>query len=235
MNDQNCKKDAGKPQLTLVPQQILYDIARVREFGIEKYHERDSWKRVDIQRYRDAAYRHFLAYLADPQGVDEESGLTHLSHLACNIAFLCDMEKDISERNTISKAFNQKSKAMEEIEDYVERDMQSLKHLATSYLATACDYCKRRSNEDPKCDICDPALGTQFEAMTYEDIRNDIKDRFNHDCKTCMYYETDIHKEPCLSCEPGELKYSNYKTNTNLFDDVWERLNKKENTENGEH
>ena len=96
MNDQNCKKDAGKPQLTLVPQQILYDIARVREFGIEKYHERDSWKRVDIQRYRDAAYRHFLAYLADPQGVDEESGLTHLSHLAFNIAFLCDMETDIS-------------------------------------------------------------------------------------------------------------------------------------------
>ena len=210
MNDQNCKKDAGKPQLTLVPQQILYDIARVREFGIEKYHERDSWKRVDIQRYRDAAYRHFLAYLADPQGVDEESGLTHLSHLACNIAFLCDMEKDISERNTLSKAFNQKSKAMEEIEDYVERDMQSLKHLANTYLETACDYCKRRPEEDPKCDICDPVLGTQFEAMTYEDIRNDIKDRFNHDCKTCMYYETDIHKEPCLSCEPGELKYSNY-------------------------
>lgn len=211
MNDQNCKKDAGKPQLTLVPQQILYDIARVREFGIEKYHERDSWKRVDIQRYRDAAYRHFLAYLADPQGVDEESGLTHLSHLACNIAFLCDMEKDISERNTLNKAFNKKSKAMEEIEDYVERDMQSLKHLATSYLATACDYCKRRPNEDPKCDICDPSLGTQFEAMTYEDIRNDIKDKINHNCKTCMYYETDIHKEPCLSCEPGELGYSNYK------------------------
>lgn len=234
MNDQNCKKDAGKPQLTLVPQQIIYDIARVREFGIEKYHERDSWKRVDIQRYRDAAYRHFLAYLADPQGVDEESGLTHLSHLACNIAFLCDMEKDISERNTLSKAFNQKSKAMEEIEDYVERDTKSLKHVAT-FLGVACDYCKRRPNEDPKCDICDPALGTQFEAMTYEDIRNDIKDRFNHDCQTCMYYETDFHKEPCLSCKPGELKYSHYEPNTNLFDDVWKRLTKEEKTEDEEN
>lgn len=235
MNDQNCKKDAGKPQLTLVPQQILYDIARVREFGIEKYHERDSWKRVAIQRYRDAAYRHFLAYLADPQGVDEESGLTHLSHLACNIAFLCDMEKDISERNTLSKAFNQKSKAMEEIEDYVEQDMQGLKHLATSYLSTTCDYCKHRPEGDPECDICIPALGTLFEPMTYEDIRNNAKDRFNQDCKTCMYYETDIHKEPCLSCEPGELKYSNYKTNAKLFDDIWERLTKEEKTEDGEH
>jgi hypothetical protein len=35
----------------------------------------------------------FLAYLDDPAGVDEESGLPHLWHLACNIAFLCEMEK----------------------------------------------------------------------------------------------------------------------------------------------
>lgn len=47
---------------------------------------------MEIQRYRDAAFRHFLAYLDDPQGVDEESGLPHLWHLACNIAFLCELE-----------------------------------------------------------------------------------------------------------------------------------------------
>lgn len=226
MNDQNCKKDAGKPQLTLVPQQILYDIARVREFGIEKYHERDSWKRVDIQRYRDAAYRHFLAYLADPQGVDKESGLTHLSHLACNIAFLCDMEKDISERN----------KATEEIEKYVEHDIQSLKHLATSYLETACDYCKHRPDGNPECDICcDPARGTAFEAMTYEDIRNATKNKF--DCKYCKYYEHDIHAEPCSSCEitkwgDGEVDYSNFVPA--YLGEIWKRLNEKENTEEKE-
>lgn len=239
MNDQNCKKDAGKPQLTLVPQQILYDIARVREFGIEKYHERDSWKRVDIQRYRDAAYRHFLAYLADPQGVDEESGLTHLSHLACNIAFLCDMEKDISERNTLSKAFNQKTKAMEEIENYVERDMASLKHLATAYLATSCDYCKHRP-ENPTCAICDPVQGTQFEAMTYEDNRNARKNKF--DCKYCKYYEHDIYEEPCLSCElklfDGEASYSNYvPVSLNYLVEIRKRLNedKEEKTEDEEN
>lgn len=94
MNNQDIKKDAGKPQLTLVPTQIIYDIARVREFGVEKYKERDSWKRVEIQRYRDACFRHFLKYLNDPKGVDEESGLSHLSHVACNIAFLCELEKE---------------------------------------------------------------------------------------------------------------------------------------------
>ena len=92
--DQTVKADAGKPKLTLVPQQIIFDIAKVREYGLAKYGTSESWKDVDIQRYRDAAYRHFLAYLNDPSGVDAESGLTHLSHLACNIAFLCEMEKN---------------------------------------------------------------------------------------------------------------------------------------------
>lgn len=92
MNDQSVKADAGKPQLTLVPNQIIYEIAKIREYGVEKYGDPDNWRNVEIQRYRDAAYRHWLAYLEDPHGVDKESGLPHLSHLACNIAFLCEME-----------------------------------------------------------------------------------------------------------------------------------------------
>lgn len=90
--NQNAKADAGKPQLTLVPRQILFDIAEVRAFGVKKYNDPDNWKKVEIQRYRDAAFRHFMAYLDDPQGNDEESGLPHLAHLACNIAFLCELE-----------------------------------------------------------------------------------------------------------------------------------------------
>ena len=88
-----AKADSGKPKLTLVPRQIIFDIARVREYGTAKYHDPDNWKKVEIERYRDAAFRHFMAYLDDPKGVDKESGLSHLSHLACNIAFLCEMEK----------------------------------------------------------------------------------------------------------------------------------------------
>ena len=37
MNKQQAKADRGKPQLTLVPRQILFDIARVREYGTKKY------------------------------------------------------------------------------------------------------------------------------------------------------------------------------------------------------
>ena len=92
MNKQEAKADKGKPMLTLVPRKILPMIARVREFGTKKYGDPENWKQVEVQRYRDAAFRHFLAYLDDPHGMDSESGLPHLAHRACNISFLCELE-----------------------------------------------------------------------------------------------------------------------------------------------
>lgn len=90
--NQEAKADAGKPRLTLVPRKMIWAVAAVREYGTAKYKDPDNWRRVEIERYRDAAFRHYLAYLDDPGGVDAESGLPHLWHLACNVAFLCDME-----------------------------------------------------------------------------------------------------------------------------------------------
>lgn len=78
----------------MVPRQIIFEIAKIREYGNNKYGDPENWRTVEKERYRDAAFRHFMAYIDDPNGVDEESGLPHLSHLACNIAFLCEMEKN---------------------------------------------------------------------------------------------------------------------------------------------
>ena len=93
MSNQEAKFDAGKPQLRLVPTEIINNIAKVREYGVKKYKDPENWKRVEIDRYKDACYRHWLAYINDPHGLDEESGLPHLYHVACNIAFLCELEK----------------------------------------------------------------------------------------------------------------------------------------------
>lgn len=90
--NQETKTDQGKVQLTLTPTEIIRNIARVREFGVQKYKDPDNWQEVEIERYRDAAYRHFLAYIDCPSSEDQESGLPHLWHLACNIAFLCELE-----------------------------------------------------------------------------------------------------------------------------------------------
>lgn len=88
-----AKADNGKPKLSLVPTEIINCIAKVRMFGVEKYHDPDNWKKVEKERYIDALYRHLLKYINDNNSVDEESGLPHLWHIACNVAFLCEMER----------------------------------------------------------------------------------------------------------------------------------------------
>ena len=92
--DQKAKADYGKEKLTLVPRRIIHDICAIRMYGNEKYPDGgpDNWKKVEPERYRDAAFRHFLAYLDDPYGVDKESGLPHLWHWVTNGAFLCELE-----------------------------------------------------------------------------------------------------------------------------------------------
>ena len=91
---QEAKKDAGKPRLTLVPMQILWDVARVREYGNQKYKDPENWRQVEPSRYREAAFRHFLKYLDDPSGKDAESGLPHRWHLETNLAFLAALEDE---------------------------------------------------------------------------------------------------------------------------------------------
>lgn len=92
--DQQAKADAGKPRPTLTPVSLIDAVTAVRMYGNEKYHDPENWRQVEPQRYRDALYRHWLAYLKGEK-CDQESGLPHLWHLACNAAFLIEMEGSI--------------------------------------------------------------------------------------------------------------------------------------------
>lgn len=91
-----AKSDAGKPRPTLVPVSLMEAVTAVREYGCAKYHDPENWRRVEPQRYRDALYRHWLAYLKGEK-TDPESGLPHLWHLATNAAFLIEMEQEAKE------------------------------------------------------------------------------------------------------------------------------------------
>lgn len=93
MSNQAVKADAGKLRLTLCPTGIIKAITTIREYGCQKYKDPENWRKVEPQRYRDALYRHWLAYLSGEKN-DAESGLPHLWHLACNAAFLIEMEGD---------------------------------------------------------------------------------------------------------------------------------------------
>ena len=129
MSDQTIKADAGKPRLSLVPTEVINQIARVREYGINKYPNGgpNNWKKVELDRYRDAAYRHLLAYIANPKGVDEESGLPHLAHLACNVAFLCELEALQKENSETTEAPEEEPKNKTPLDTISEEEQESLR------------------------------------------------------------------------------------------------------------
>lgn len=89
---QIAKQSAGKPRLGLVPPDAIKAIGIIMTHGLTKYQE-GSWKGVPTFEYRDSLMRHICDYLADPHGVDIDSGLPHLWHVITNAAFLCELEK----------------------------------------------------------------------------------------------------------------------------------------------
>ena len=96
-HNQAVKADAGKLRPTLVMPSILWAVAAFRQYGTDKYGDPENWRQVEPQRYKDAAYRHWLAYLGGEER-DMESGYPHLWHLACNIAFLIELEGGYDEQ-----------------------------------------------------------------------------------------------------------------------------------------
>ena len=90
-----AKMDLGKPMYRLIPFHLFEGLARIRQYGVEKYGSEDSWKDVPDarKRYTDALLRHIFAWLAGEK-LDKESGLRHIDHALCNLMFLVYFEED---------------------------------------------------------------------------------------------------------------------------------------------
>lgn len=99
MNNKTAKSDTGKPMLSLVSPYLIEAVGEVRTYGVQKYHDPENWRLVEPERYRDALMRHICAYLKDPDGRDEESGLLHIDHVACNVNFLVEIARRKAEEN----------------------------------------------------------------------------------------------------------------------------------------
>jgi len=87
------KFDSDKPRLGLLPPIALESIADVLTFGAKKYAP-DNWRYVDNanSRYIDAALRHITAYMRG-EYTDQETDLPHLSHAACCLMFIIELDK----------------------------------------------------------------------------------------------------------------------------------------------
>ncbi len=96
--DMDGKKfDTGKTRYDLICWLHVKGIADVLQFGANKYGE-NNWKQLEnaTNRYFAAAIRHLVAWEQGEQ-TDAESGLSHLSHAACNLMFLGFFEENSNE------------------------------------------------------------------------------------------------------------------------------------------
>lgn len=85
------KFDQGKPPLGLIPYSALIEEACVMGFGEQKY-GRDNWREGMVwSRLIDAGLRHMQAF-NNGETFDKETGLHHLAHARCCLAFLIEYE-----------------------------------------------------------------------------------------------------------------------------------------------
>ena len=72
--------------------EFIEAVGAVMTYGAKVYGE-GNYKKVEPKRYRAALMRHICKWLKDPHGIDDDSGLPHLYHIACNVAFLLELDK----------------------------------------------------------------------------------------------------------------------------------------------
>ncbi len=87
--DQSLKSDSGKARWGLVPWAAIALLADVVTFGASKYGDA-SWRLVEASRYEDALHRHLHAWRTGERN-DPESGIHHLAHALCNVAFMLEL------------------------------------------------------------------------------------------------------------------------------------------------
>lgn len=84
--DAFVKHDQDKSDWSLVPWSSMRQVLTVLEIGAKKY-SADNWQKGTEDRYKKALLRHVLAY-AEGEKLDQETGLHHLAHAACNCLFI---------------------------------------------------------------------------------------------------------------------------------------------------
>lgn len=84
---EGVKYDKGKARYELIPTEALQGLAEVLTFGAEKYDPRNWEKGMDWGRVFGALQRHLWAWW-NGEDTDPETGMSHLHHAACCVAFL---------------------------------------------------------------------------------------------------------------------------------------------------
>lgn len=84
---EGIKHDYNKVRLELYPPEALLATAQVLTFGAKKYRDRNWEKGIHFSRVFGALMRHLWSWWRG-EDLDPETGLNHLHHAGCCIAFL---------------------------------------------------------------------------------------------------------------------------------------------------
>jgi len=81
--------NTGKAELHQVPTSLKMAVAKTLMYGAQKY-AKGNWRNgMSWTSVSDCLERHMASWL-DGEEIDDASGLPHLYHAACNIAFLIE-------------------------------------------------------------------------------------------------------------------------------------------------
>ena len=89
---EGIKFDQGKVPMHLLPPELLTSVASVLNFGAKKYTARNWELGMDWSRVYSALQRHLWKWW-EGESIDEETGMSHLWHAGCCIAFLITYEQ----------------------------------------------------------------------------------------------------------------------------------------------
>ncbi len=85
------KFDQDKPRMDLIPPETVEALAAVLTYGAKKYEDRNWEKGMSWGRVYGALMRHLWAWWAR-RDKDPETGMSHLWHALCCVAFLVTYE-----------------------------------------------------------------------------------------------------------------------------------------------
>lgn len=102
------RHNQDKTRFDLIPPCFIREVAEVFTFGAKKYSP-ENWKGFTPEQQEEikaSLLRHIYAYL-EGEELDPESGLSHLAHAGCNLAFLSYFKNQNEEANMNAVELNE--------------------------------------------------------------------------------------------------------------------------------
>lgn len=87
------KDDSGKEPVDLIDPEFLLEVAATLRLGAEKYAPFNWMKGMKWSRPLAALFRHLFAWMRGEEH-DPETGLSHLAHVAVNVMFLMNFQRN---------------------------------------------------------------------------------------------------------------------------------------------